>query len=242
MSGTQRLDRLLSNSGYGTRREIKQAVRAGAVKVDGATVRDSSMHVDPAASVIEINGEVLNYRQFVYIMMNKPAGVISATFDNRHKTVLDILPEEYGHFDLFPVGRLDIDTEGLILLTNDGQLAHELLSPKKHVPKKYYALIEGRVTEEDIQSFRDGIVLDDGYKTLPSVLEIFRAGEFSEVEVTICEGKFHQVKRMFSAVGKRVKYLRRLEMGGLRLDESLKPGDSREMSDEEVALLKGLAD
>ena len=221
MRRTKRLDKILSNLGYGTRKEIKQLVRDGAVKVDGKEVNDSGLHVDPNQSVIEINGEVLNYREFIYVMMNKPAGVISATYDSRLKTVVDILPDEFRHFDLFPAGRLDIDTEGLLLMTNDGQLAHELLSPKKHVPKKYYALIAGNVTEEDKRKFSEGVVLDDGYKTLPADMTILRSGERSEVELVICEGKFHQVKRMFEAVGKKVKYLRRIEMGGLKLDESL---------------------
>jgi 16S rRNA pseudouridine516 synthase len=238
MRNTQRLDKILSNFGYGTRREIKQAVREGAVKVDGKTASDSGMHIDPGSSIIEINGEILNYREFIYLMMNKPAGVISATFDNKLKTVVDILPDEYGCFDLFPVGRLDIDTEGLLVLTNDGRLAHELLAPKKHVPKRYYALIDGRVTEADVLKFKEGIVLDDGYKTLPSALELFHSGESSEVEVVIYEGKFHQVKRMFEAVGKEVKYLRRLKMGNLKLDDSLEPGGCREMSQDEVAALK----
>jgi len=154
------------------------------------------------------------------------------------KTVVDILPDEFRHFDLFPAGRLDIDTEGLLLMTNDGQLAHELLSPKKHVPKKYYALIAGNVTEEDKRKFSEGVVLDDGYKTLPADMTILRSGERSEVELVICEGKFHQVKRMFEAVGKKVKYLRRIEMGGLKLDESLEPGECRELTEEELRLLK----
>jgi len=238
MRRTKRLDKILSNLGYGTRKEIKQLVRDGAVKVDGKEVNDSGLHVDPNQSVIEINGEVLNYREFIYVMMNKPAGVISATYDSRLKTVVDILPDEFRHFDLFPAGRLDIDTEGLLLMTNDGQLAHELLSPKKHVPKKYYALIAGNVTEEDKRKFSEGVVLDDGYKTLPADMTILRSGERSEVELVICEGKFHQVKRMFEAVGKKVKYLRRIEMGGLKLDESLEPGECRELTEEELRLLK----
>jgi len=178
------------------------------------------MQVNPKESVIEVAGEILKYREYIYIMMNKPQGVISATYDNRHRTVIDILPDEYKFFNLFPVGRLDIDTEGLLLLTNDGQLAHELLSPRKHVPKKYYALIDGIVTTKDVDVFREGVVLDDGYKTLPSELFILKSDPYSEVEIVIYEGKFHQVKRMFEAVGKKVKYLRRIGMGKLKLDET----------------------
>lgn len=242
MRQTQRLDKILSNFGYGTRKEMKKLLKDGIVRVDGVAVKDSSMHVDPKQSEITIGDEILNYREFIYVMMNKPDGVISATFDNRHKTVVDILPEEFKHFELFPVGRLDIDTEGLLIMTNDGQLSHELLSPKKHVPKIYYALIEGTVGEEDIEKFKQGVTIEDGYKTLPSNLEIIRIGDYSEIELEIFEGKFHQVKRMFEAVGKKVKYLKRIQMGDLKLDESLEVGESRELTGEELELLKGNAD
>lgn len=238
MRSTQRLDKILSNFGYGTRKEIKKLVKDGTVKVDGMIVKDSSMHVDPKESTIDVMGEVLNYREFVYVMMNKPQGVVSATYDNKLRTVVDVLPEEYRCFELFPAGRLDIDTEGLLLMTNDGQLAHDLLSPKKHVPKKYYALVEGRVTDDDAARFREGVVLDDEYLTMPAELTIVRQGDHSEIELVIHEGKFHQVKRMFEAVGKKVKYLKRIEMGSLKLDEGLKPGECRELTEEEVELLK----
>ncbi|MCX7920443.1 MAG: rRNA pseudouridine synthase [Clostridia bacterium] len=238
MRATQRLDKVLSNFGYGTRSEIKQIVKQGIVKVDGKTVKDSSMHVDPKNSVIEIGTEVLNYREFIYLMMNKPDGVISATYDNKLKTVVDILPDEYKHFDLFPVGRLDIDTEGLLIMTNDGQLAHELLSPKKHVPKRYYALVEGMVTEDDKEKFKEGVELDDGYKTLPADLYILKSGELSEIELVIYEGKFHQVKRMFEAVGKKVKYLKRIAMGDLKLDETLELGKCKELTMVDIATLR----
>lgn len=233
-----RLDKVLSNSGYGSRKEIKLVVKSGAVKVDGVVATDSGMHVDPYVNKIEIDGEVLNYRKFVYLMLNKPDGVVSATYDPRKKTVIDLLPEAYRCFELFPVGRLDIDTEGLLLMTNDGQLAHELLSPKKHVPKKYYALVEGFVDEEDGIKFKEGIVLDDGYKTLPAELFILKQGEFSEIELIITEGKFHQVKRMFAGVGKKVKYLRRIQMGRLKLDERLPLGMVRELTREELEMIK----
>lgn len=241
MRNTQRLDKVLSNLGFGTRREIRQLVKDGSVNVGGVVVKDSGMHVDPDAEVIEVNGERLVYREFTYIMMNKPAGVISATFDNKLKTVLDILPDKYKCFDLFPAGRLDIDTEGLLLLTNDGALAHEMLSPKKHVPKRYYALVDGNVGEEDVLRFKEGIVLDDGYKTMPSELEILRSGLRSEIELVLHEGKFHQVKRMFEASGKKVIFLKRIAMGGLNLDEGLGLGECRELLPDEVKLLtKGM--
>lgn len=238
MRNTQRLDKVLGNFGYGTRKEIRQAVKDGVVKVDGVVAKDSAMHVDPKSSIIEICGEVLNYREFIYIMMNKPDGVVSATYDNKLRTVIDILPDEFRCFELFPVGRLDIDTEGLLVLTNDGQMAHELLSPRKHVSKKYYALIEGKVASEDVALFSQGVILDDGYKTLPGDLTILKSDDLSEIELVIYEGKFHQVKRMFEAVGKRVKYLRRIEMGRLKLDETLDAGACRELTPDEIILLK----
>ncbi|HOP99729.1 MAG TPA: pseudouridine synthase [Acetivibrio clariflavus] len=237
MRETKRVDKILSNLGFGTRKQIKQLIKNGEVKVDGQVINDSGMHIDPKKSQIEISGQRLKYRQFIYIMMNKPAGVISATFDNKHKTVVDILPDEYKCFNLFPVGRLDLDTEGLLLLTNDGQLAHELLSPKKHVPKKYFAFIEGEVSKDDVKKFEEGITLDDGYKTLPAELYILDSGANSSVDVIIYEGKFHQIKRMFEAVGKKVKYLKRISMGSLVLDNELAPGECRELTEEEISNL-----
>lgn len=239
MKNTLRLDRLLANFGFGSRNEIKKMVRNGLVTVDGTVVSDASIHVDPEKSIIVANGKTLNYRKFIYVMMNKPAGVISATYDARLKTVTDLLPDELACFELFPAGRLDIDTEGLILLTNDGQLAHNLLLPKKHVAKRYYALVSGQVTEEDAAAFSEGVVLDDGYKTMPAELVIIRSGLRSEIELILHEGKFHQVKRMFEAVGKKVLYLKRLQIAGLMLDETLAPGQCRELTPEEVGLLRG---
>ncbi len=230
MRNTQRLDKILSNCGYGTRSEIKQLIRVGRIAVDGVQAKDGGMHVDPESARIFIDGNLMNYREFIYLMMNKPAGVISATTDTRQKTVLDIIPEEYRRFELFPAGRLDIDTEGLLILTNDGRLAHEILSPRKHIPKKYYALVDGIVGEKEIELFKDGVILDDGYKTLPAELTITSSGMRPEIELVLHEGKFHQVKRMFEAAGSRVIFLKRIEMGGLRLDESLGLGECRELS------------
>lgn len=236
----QRLDKVLSNFGFGSRTQIKTAVKKGLVKIDGIIAGDSAMHVDPETNIIEFSGTTLNYRKYIYLMMNKPQGVISATTDTRQKTVFDILPEEYQCFDLFPAGRLDIDTEGLVLMTNDGQLAHEILSPKKHVPKQYYAHVLGKVGAEDMEAFLQGVILDDGYKTLPAKLDILKSDEISEIKLTITEGKFHQVKRMFEAVGKRVIYLKRISMGRLLLDESLALGECKELGDEDIQLLKNL--
>lgn len=238
MKNSQRLDKLLSNFGYGSRSEIRNLIKDGAVTVDGAIVKDASMHVDPQSSKIELGGRILNYREFIYLMMNKPAGVISATTDNKLKTAVDLLPAEFSCFDLFPAGRLDIDTEGLLLLTNDGQLAHNLLSPKKHVSKRYYAIIDGMVTDADAKAFKEGVMLDDGYVTMPANLQIIRSEQHSEIELELHEGKFHQVKRMFEATGKKVTYLKRVQMGGLKLDDSLEPGTCRELTPDELELLK----
>nr|WP_263325374.1 pseudouridine synthase [Neobacillus sp. Marseille-Q6967] len=233
-----RIDKMLANLGYGSRKEVKQLLKSGAVKIDDVVVKDPKQHVDTNNQSITLNGEVVEYREFIYLMMNKPQGVLSATEDNRDETVIDLLELEDQVYEPFPVGRLDKDTEGLLLITNDGQLAHRLLSPKKHVPKTYFAVIEGEVTEEDVIAFSKGVTLDDGYETKPGELKILTSGIRSDIELTITEGKFHQVKRMFQAVDKRVVYLKRISMGPLPLDESLELGEYRELTDEEVELLK----
>jgi 16S rRNA pseudouridine516 synthase len=233
-----RLDKLLSTVGYGSRKEVKGLLKTGAVKVDGTAVKDAKVHVNPDEQEITVHGEAVSYREFVYFMLHKPQGVISATEDSLHETVLDLLELDDAVYDPFPVGRLDKDTEGLLLLTNDGQLAHQLLSPKKHVPKTYFAKINAPVTEEDAEAFRQGVTLDDGYVTKSAELKILTSGVESEIELTIVEGKFHQVKRMFEARGKKVTYLKRLSMGALLLDESLDLGEYRELPEEELALLQ----
>lgn len=233
-----RIDKMLANLGYGSRKEVKQLLKSGAVKVDDVVVKDAKQHVDTTNQMVTLNGEVIEYREFIYLMMNKPQGVLSATEDSVGETVIDLLELEDQVYEPFPVGRLDKDTEGLLLITNDGQLAHRLLSPKKHVPKTYFAVIDGEVTEEDIRAFSRGVTLDDGYETKPGELTILKSGIRSDIELTITEGKFHQVKRMFEAVGKRVVYLKRISMGPLPLDETLELGEYRELTDEEVELLK----
>lgn len=243
MKKTQRLDKILAHTGIGTRSEIKLLVKRGSVEVNGKTAKDSGQQVDPYGDRLVVDGHEVHFREFVYMMLNKPQGVISATEDTRDRTVLDLLDESYRHFELFPVGRLDKDTEGLLLLTNDGKLAHNLLSPKKHVPKTYYADVTGTVDERDAEAFRQGVTLDDGYVTMPAVLNILpqetKEGEaVSRIELTIMEGKFHQVKRMFQAVGKTVLFLKRLSMGPLTLDETLKPGQYRELTETELNALK----
>lgn len=233
-----RLDKLLSNMGYGSRKEIKIIVKSKAVEVNGKVAKDVSMHVDSEMDEILVSGEKVIYTEFVYLMMNKPPGVISATEDKKDQTVIDLLEPIDQHFQPFPVGRLDKDTEGLLLITNDGHLTHQLLSPKKHVPKLYFAEIEGLVTEEDILKFKEGVILEDGYLTKSGDLTILRSGETSEIELVITEGKFHQVKRMFEAVGKRVTYLKRLKMGSLELDSSLTLGQYRPLTEKELEELK----
>ncbi|SCK00919.1 Ribosomal large subunit pseudouridine synthase B [uncultured Clostridium sp.] len=235
----ERLDKILANLGYGTRKELKKIVRNGIVEVNGVVAKDSGMQVDPEKDKIVINGEEIYYREFIYLMMNKPDGVISATYDNRDETVIDLLEVEHQVFEPFPVGRLDKDTVGLLLLTNDGELNHRLIAPKWKVDKVYFAKIDKEVTESDIKAFEKGITLDDGYVCKEAKLEIQSASEEgSDVLVTIQEGKFHQVKRMFEAVGKKVIYLKRIEFGTLKLDEELEEGEYRELTEEEIAILK----
>lgn len=236
----ERLDKVLSNLGYGTRKEIKQVARKGLIKVNGVVVKDNGMQVNPEVDKISINGEEIFYRKYIYLMMNKPDGVVSATFDSRDETVIDLLEVEHQVFEPFPVGRLDKDTVGLLLLTNDGDLNHRLISPKWKVDKVYFAKIDKKVTENDIKVFKNGVILDDGYTCKEAKLEILNSSEEgSEVLVTIQEGKYHQVKRMFESVDKKVVYLQRIEFGTLPLDEDLEEGEYRELTEEEVAILKG---
>ncbi len=235
-----RIDKMLANLGYGSRKEVKKLLKDGAVTINERVVKDAKEQVDPNSDTVTLYGEVIEYKEFIYLMMNKPPGFISATEDGVEKTVIDLLQPEDAVFAPFPVGRLDKDTEGLLLITNDGQLAHRLLSPKKHVPKTYFAVIDQEVTEEDITAFRLGVTLDDGYVTKPGELNILKSGIHSDIELTITEGKFHQVKRMFEAVGKRVIYLQRISMGPLQLDEDLELGEYRELTEDEINQLKEL--
>lgn len=235
-----RIDKILSNLGYGSRKEIKAYIKKGFVYVNGIVIKDNSMEIEPLNDEITFDGEKVNYRKYIYLMMNKPQGVVSATFDNFDKTVIDLLSQGHKNFSPFPVGRLDKDTVGLLLLTNDGELNHRLISPKYHVKKIYYAKIDGMVDENDVEAFKNCVVLDDGYKCLPAALEIIKKDVTSEVLVTIEEGKFHQVKRMFESVNKKVVFLKRISFGGLKLDNSLCEGNYKELSDEEVTYLKSL--
>jgi 16S rRNA pseudouridine516 synthase len=232
-----RLDKIISDMGFASLRDVKSLVKNGRVLIDGSVAASPDAKYDTALVRITVDGEAVLYRQFRYIMMNKPDGLICATEDKHERTVLELLDERTKRQELFTVGRLDKDTEGLLLLTNDGELTHMLLSPKKHVPKTYLAKIMGRVSEQDVEAFKMGVTLEDGYKTMASQLEILEGGIISLVEVTIYEGKFHQVKRMFQAVGKEVIYLKRISMGELKLDETLKPGDFRELNEKERKII-----
>lgn len=236
-----RLDKLLANMGFGTRKTVKNVLKAKEVTVNGLVEKDGKTHVNPETDKIEVSGEVIQYQEFMYFMLHKPQGVVSATTDHVHKTVIDLLQPQDQVMDPFPVGRLDKDTEGLLILTNDGTLAHNLLSPKKHVDKCYEAIIEGVVDEQDVQAFENGITLVDGFNCQSAKLEIISVDfekESSVIQVTIHEGKFHQVKRMFEAVDKSVIYLKRLSMGSLQLDETLELGEYRQLTKEELASLK----
>lgn len=221
-----RLDKYLSECGIGSRKEMKGLVKGGAVTVDGVPVQKSDIHIDENTAAVTVNGKLITYRKYVYLMMNKPQGYVSATEDKRLPTVLDLIPEEYAHYQMFPVGRLDIDTEGLLILTNDGGYAHSMTSPKKEVYKTYFARLDKPMEEEDIAVFAGGIPLKD-FTAKPARLEI--CDDPREVYISICEGKFHQVKRMCAYVGKDVLYLKRLSMGDLVLDETLAPGEVKEI-------------
>lgn len=230
-----RLDKFLADCGIGTRSEIKKLIRAGKVSVSGMDKIKPETQIEPETAKVYFEGRLLEYKEFIYLMLNKPAGYVSATWDRHLPTVLDLVPEEYLHFEPFPVGRLDIDTEGFCLLTNDGAFAHRILSPAHHVPKTYVAQLDIAATEDDIEAFAKGITLDDGYTTKPAKLSILP--DFM-AEVVIEEGKYHQVKRMFAARGKHVEHLMRIQINNLPLDEDLEEGEIRELTREEVELLE----
>lgn len=233
-----RLDKFLCETGFGTRSQVKELLKKGQVTVNGVAAKKPEQKIDEHKDQITCQGKTASYEKYVYYMLHKPAGVVSATEDKREKTVLDLLKSEDRRDGIFPVGRLDKDTEGFLLLTDDGDLAHRLLSPRKHVDKTYYAKIAGSVTEAHIERFREGLDIGDEKKTLPAMLEILASKtETSEIRITIHEGRFHQVKRMFEAVGCKVIYLKRLSMGAVALDETLAPGDYRPLNEKERELL-----
>lgn len=228
-----RLDKYLSDMNIGSRSDIKSWIRKGRVSINSIPCLRPQEKVSTDEDEITLDGQIIVYEEFLYFMMNKPVGVISATEDKWDKTVIDLI-KTVKRKDLFPVGRLDKDTEGLLIITNDGDMAHRLLSPKKKVDKVYYARIDGRVTEEDKAVFLSGISIGEEKPCLPAKLDILKSDAISEINLTIYEGKYHQVKRMFEALGKRVIYLKRISMGGLYLDPLLKPGDNRRLTIDEV--------
>ncbi len=232
----ERLDKVIASMGRWSRREVKALIREGLVTVDGRTAASPEEKADPETAEITVAGESLQYRRFTWLMLHKPAGLLSATADSRQRTVLDLLPPDLRRRGLFPVGRLDRDTEGLLLLTNDGALAHCLLAPKNHVDKVYQARLDAPLTPEDAAAFAAGITLADGRRCLPAELRV--GADPREGFVTLHEGKFHQVKRMFLSRGKTVLYLKRLSMGGLTLDGDLGKGEYRYLSEGEVARLR----
>ena len=229
----ERLDKFLCDSGVGTRSQVKAILKAGRVTVDGNVERDNGRKIDPASHTVALDGEVLGGRRQIVIMLNKPAGYVTATEDPVERTVMELLPSEMKHLDLKPVGRLDKATEGLLLFTNDGDLLHRLISPKKEVPKVYYARHEGQAGEADVTAFTEGLTLRDGMKCLPAKLEPLGPGESL---VTVCEGKYHQVRRMMASRGMTVTYLERKQEGSLCLGD-LPRGRVRELTAEEVASL-----
>ncbi len=233
-----RLDKFLADCGLGTRTEIKKLIKSGSIRVTGHDSLRPELKIDENKDEVFAFGERIIYKKHIYLIMNKPQGFVSATWDKKDRVVLELVPQEFLHFEPFPVGRLDIDTEGLLILTDDGDLSHRLLSPKKHVPKTYFARLEAPAKTEYIDKFKKGVVLDDGYKTKPATLEILNE---NEINLTISEGKFHQVKRMFESVGNKVEYLKRIKMNNLELDENLELGQCRELTEEEFyALTEGV--
>lgn len=230
----ERLDKLLAGTGKWSRREVKALVRQGLVRVDGRLAASAEDKLDPAAAIITVAGETISLCRFTYVMLHKPAGVLTATEDRKQPTVLDLLPPELRRIGLAPVGRLDKDTEGLLLLTNDGELAHRLLSPKYHVEKRYFARVDGELSAADAEAFARGMTLGDGLECLPAGLEVLPD---RVCIVTLREGKFHQVKRMLAARGAPVLYLKRLSMGPLVLEDSLAAGAYRLLRAEEISAL-----
>lgn len=233
----ERLDKILASQNVGSRREVQKLIKNGEVCVNGEICRKPETKVDVDSDEITVSGQAVNYQKYIYIMMNKPGGVLSATSDKHDKTVIDLLPDEYKRKGLFPAGRLDKDTEGLLIITDDGDFAHRMLSPKKHVEKKYIAKLDKEITDETIQRFKDGIVFADGTKCMPAKLEFESETDKKTGIVTICEGKFHQVKKMFICCGINVVHLQRISIGNLYLDSKLPIGCSKLMTNLDKELI-----
>ncbi len=236
MAKLMRLDKYLADMGYGTRTQVKDAIKKGRVSINDEKIKSPETKIDIETTIVYMDGQPISYVQTEYYMLNKPQGVVSATEDRKYKTVIDLIDDK-SRKDLFPVGRLDIDTEGLLLITNDGDLAHRLLSPKKHVDKTYYVELDSKIPANAKEEMLQGITLEEEFKTMPATLELLNE---TTCYLTIREGKFHQVKRMFEYFGCTVTYLKRISMGPLTLDETLKVGEYRLLTKEELLQLKSL--
>ena len=233
----ERLDKIIANSGTLSRKEVHRLIKSGAVSVNGITTKDRGFCIDPETAEIKINGQAVSLEKYVYIMLNKPEGVVSATKDPTEKTVVDLVPAELKKKILFPAGRLDRNTTGFVLITDNGDFAHKILSPKNHIEKTYQARLAERIDEESLKKVAEGITLGDGTECLPAKVKVLEDGENPLIEIKICEGKYHQIKRMFAAVGNAVIELKRVKMGQLPLDENLAPGECKILSKEEVELI-----
>lgn len=237
----KRLDNLLVNSGFGSRREVQKIIRQKKVRVNGEIVNRPSVHIDVLKDEIYVLEQRVEYKDFVYLMLNKPAGFVSATHDKFDRTVLELIDDSDKVLEPYPIGRLDKDTVGLLIISNDGDMCHRVLSPKRHVEKKYFVKVDICLKNSHIEIFNNGVVLDDGYKCKPVELEILSSTpEGSECNLTLTEGKFHQIKRMFNAIGSNVLYLKRFKFCDIELDEGLGEGEYRHLTDEEINILKSV--
>ncbi len=232
----ERIDKIIASQGKYSRSEVKKLVKAGLVTLNGEKVRSCDLKCDADTDSIVVDGERLDYKKHIYIMLNKPKGVISATQDTNQPTVLDLVPNELKRQGLFPAGRLDGDTTGFVLITDDGDFAHRILSPKNHIMKTYHASLSSPLTQQDIEKFKQGLVLGDGTKCLEAEVSVLD-GKSNVAQISICEGKYHQVKRMFASLGNKVVELKRIKMGGLFLDEELEEGQCRELTEKELKLI-----
>lgn len=226
----ERLDKLIASQGKYSRSEVKKLIKSGRITVNGTVPKNGDIKLKPDECEIRIDGKTLNYKKHIYIMLNKPHGVISASNDKDKKTVIDLVPKELFREGLFPAGRLDGDTTGFVLITDDGDFAHRILSPKNHIMKTYHATLRDELTQEDIVRFKEGLTLGDGTECLEAHVRVLQSGDKNLAEIKICEGKYHQVKRMFASIGNKVLELRRVKIGGLDLDKNLKEGECREIS------------
>ncbi|MEE1320274.1 MAG: pseudouridine synthase [Acutalibacteraceae bacterium] len=233
----ERLDKIIASQGKFSRSEVKKLVKSGRITIDGKLPKSSDIKLSPDECDIRIDGESLNYKKHIYIMLNKPQGVISASNDREQQTVIDLVPKDLFREGLFPAGRLDGDTTGFVLITDDGDFAHRILSPKNHIMKTYRATLRDELTEDDIIRFKEGLTLGDGTECLEAHVRVLESGDINLAEIKICEGKYHQVKRMFASIGNKVLELRRVKMGGLDLDESLREGECREITDKELKMI-----